>query len=159
MTDKTYVTDNVTNVTSQDGSDSEAFGRRLRSAVLSKGLKKNDLCEVVGIKRPTWANYWDGKRICDANKIFAIADQLAVSPRWLATGEGPRDTPDAISEENHGEWRLIGLYRSLGRSQQAHLVETAKMLWNGAVKDRRREVSDTVHDRPAGFSGFEGEGD
>lgn len=120
-------------------------------------LSQADLCRKAEIKAQTLSGYWTGKTLPKAPQLFALADALERSPRWLATGKGhpapPVELdPDRVDEEQ----RLLDAWRRLDPEQQAHVVANAEMLL-GMYKVPRmklgREEPATVHDPGRTFKG------
>lgn len=91
-------------------SDEKGMGDRIREAREALGLSQGRLAELVGKRgsgeplTKSTVSKWergDTKNLRLAN-LFALADVLNVSPRWLAIADGPRDPPGGVSVKAGG---------------------------------------------------------
>jgi len=132
-----------------------AFSRRYSVSTNRLGLNDAEVGRRSGIPKNTISRWANGQSIPEAKYVFALADALQVNPRWLITGEGPREISDTISEDTSGEWQLVGLFRSLDQEARQHLLTTARILWERAVQNRMEQVqaSPTVHSPARKFKG------
>jgi len=71
---------------SQAATGNAGVGARIRQRSAEIGLKAADLCRLADIKPQTMSGYWNGERPVPADKLFAIADALKCSARWLVSG-------------------------------------------------------------------------
>lgn len=71
------------------------FSDRIRKAVAASGLKQNELARRVGVT-PAAVNNWINRGAHDlrSDVLFALAAVSGMSPRWLATGDGPELSDD-----------------------------------------------------------------
>lgn len=75
--------------------DGEKFVERLRSVVNGEGVEV--LSAKSGVAASTIRNYLKGT-VPGIDKIVQIAISTGTSVRWLATGEGPRDSASEIGQ-------------------------------------------------------------
>lgn len=65
------------------------FPERLKEALDSAGMRPVDLSTAIGITRAAVSSLTSGRtKAPTPENLYAIADALGVSPRWLATGRG-----------------------------------------------------------------------
>lgn len=67
------------------------FAQRIEEARGDAGLSVIELCRRVKVSRNTYYQ-WTGERqsVPEADTMFALADALNVTARWLATGKSPK---------------------------------------------------------------------
>lgn len=56
------------------------------------------------------AGYWNGDRICGADRLFALSDVLDVDPRWLVTGERPTSASGLLLDAAEADWIVLDEY-------------------------------------------------
>lgn len=86
------------------------LGERLESARKDLRLSKAELARRSGCTQQNIGQLISGQNrgAVAPETLFALADALMVSPRWLALGRGPREARAAIDTE-----RLIELTQSV----------------------------------------------
>lgn len=57
------------------------------------GLTRAQLIERTGIKKQSFAGYWNGERVPPAHALFQLSEELDCSPRWLLVGDGSLANP------------------------------------------------------------------
>lgn len=108
----------------QEGLEAEAFGARIRQAAALLDYSPAELGRRANIAKQTMSAYWNGRRFCGADRLFALAEALGVDARWLVEG-------DSESRGTGGEAReaaLLDAYRSLDARRKAALVEVARAM-------------------------------
>lgn len=74
--------------------DLSKLPERVLSALRAAGMTQVELARQAGIKRASVNDWVKGRsRYIRPEHLFRAADALGVSPRWLATGRGPRIDP------------------------------------------------------------------
>lgn len=74
------------------------MAHRVRKLALSKNLTASELGRLLDVKKSSAANYWDGSTMWPTDKLLALSDILCVNPRWLISGEGPKNSTDSGDE-------------------------------------------------------------
>jgi hypothetical protein len=82
------------------------FGRRLRSAMLEKGIKQIQLAELTSIGRDSICGYAKGRIYPGQDRIKIMADALGMRPDQLAVEHG--DDAQALNTINGFEVRDLG---------------------------------------------------
>lgn len=59
------------------------FSERLKRLRKSKGLKQQELAEILGIKRNTYSDWENGKTEPSFDNLVKLADFFEVSLDWL----------------------------------------------------------------------------
>lgn len=59
------------------------FSERLKRLRKSKGLKQQELAEILGIKRNTYSDWENGKTEPSFDNLIKLADFFEVSLDWL----------------------------------------------------------------------------
>ena len=59
------------------------FGKRLREVRKTKGLKQQELADILGISRKSYSYWENGKTEPSFESIVKLADLLDVSLDWL----------------------------------------------------------------------------
>lgn len=59
------------------------FSKRLKKLRKNKGLKQQELAEILGIKRNTYSDWENGKTEPSFENLLKLADLLEVSLDWL----------------------------------------------------------------------------
>lgn len=103
---------------SQEEADVAAFGLRLRTAAERMGYSAADLCRMANITKQSMSAYWNGSRLCSADRLFALADVLDVDARWLITGRG------AMSEDA----QLLQRFRALDGHARGLLLDLTELI-------------------------------
>lgn len=62
---------------------SNIFSKRLKELRLKKGLKQQELAEILGIKRNTYSDWENGKTEPSYENLVKLADLFEVSLDWL----------------------------------------------------------------------------
>ena len=62
---------------------SNIFSKRLKELRLKKGLKQQELAEILGIKRNTYSDWENGKTEPSFENLVKLADLFKVSLDWL----------------------------------------------------------------------------
>jgi phage repressor protein C with HTH and peptisase S24 domain len=65
-----------------------AFSERLRARAGEMRLTRAQLIERTGLKKQSFAGYWNGERVPPAHALLQLSEELDCSPRWLLIGEG-----------------------------------------------------------------------
>lgn len=128
------------------------MGDRIKAERKAKGLERNDLVRLTGIKYPTLAGIENGDQ-ASSTKIHVLADALEVRPEWLETGELPKEPKDAAGETGWSD--ILGYSQSVGLGRGAEAVEyaeTHKLKFRAASLARKRI-------RPQGLAVMYGSGD
>lgn len=88
------------------------FAKRMRETMKSfePPLSPAALARKAGCSRMTIGNYLRGKMNVDALTLFAVADALDVSPRWLLTGQGLPGKGRPLDVQQH---RTLEVYEML----------------------------------------------
>lgn len=84
-----------------------AIGARIRKRANDLGLKAADLCRLADIRPQTMSGYWNGERSVPSDKLFAIADALKCSGRWLAAGV---EEPAILRSADTADWVSVPEY-------------------------------------------------
>jgi len=80
------------------------------------GLTQADLARRVGVTRATVNDWLKGRAVSiKPPHLFALADALGIEPRWLATGQGPRECTRMSAEQR----RLIEEFHALSETERA----------------------------------------
>lgn len=121
--------------------EKRAFAERYAFCVSRLGMRDSDVAKRSGIPHNTISRWANGKSVPDAKYIFMLADVLKVSPRWLITGEGPREVPEVVNMDTGHETHLLGLFRNLDQKRAQHLLDLAGFLWDSLMQQRIQDVS------------------
>ncbi|MEM5617784.1 helix-turn-helix transcriptional regulator [Pseudomonas aeruginosa] len=70
-------------------------GTRLRSLLDERGIAYSEFAATLGVE-PQHINNWFKRGIPKA-RVFAIADALAVNPRWLSDGTDSEPPSDSLA--------------------------------------------------------------
>lgn len=87
---------------SQPAKADDGLGLRLQEAAALKGWTQKKLSEVSGVPSARVNDYWNGKKNATTPNLFALADALDVSAKWLALGRGPRG--DRLIDAANADW-------------------------------------------------------
>lgn len=69
----------------------DGMGLRVQEARNRAGLSQADLASLSGLSQSSIGMLESGKRtVMSGPHVFAVADALRVSARWLATGDQPK---------------------------------------------------------------------
>src|SRR3546814_3935551 len=91
----------------------EAVSARIRSSAEGQGVNQAKLAGMTGMSKQVMSKYWNGHSAVPADRLFDIADALAVSARWLLTGEGSATPPiEAGDLEREGDRKSTRLNSS-----------------------------------------------
>ena len=102
------------------------FAARLRISRKSAGLTLEQLGNRAGCTKSLLAQYENGRVAeCRMALLFAIADALKISPRWLATGKGTQNHTGTLSD---AERDIIMVLRELPHPVREHVVRLAESL-------------------------------
>jgi len=97
------------------------FGRRLKEARLARQMTQVDLANASGVSQTGISSLELGKgKTATGQNLFALADALRVSARWLISGEGQMDTADSERPD------LIALLSDVPTDKLAALVSLIK---------------------------------
>lgn len=91
------------------------MGVRIRARADQLGLKAADICRLAEIKPQTMSGYWAGSRPVPSEKLFAIADALRCSARWLVAGVEDNSTLRAVDD---ADWMEIEEFDLRGMTDQ-----------------------------------------
>jgi transcriptional regulator with XRE-family HTH domain len=71
---------------------------RVAETITQSGRSQADLARAIGVSRAT-VNDWKNGRTKNLRmeNLFALADALGISARWLAIGKGPKRDPMSIA--------------------------------------------------------------
>lgn len=85
--------------------------RRIREALLLRGMKQSDLVRLTGIGKSAISEYVSGKYVPKQNATYAIAKALNVSEAWLMGYNVPIQRGETIktvvTEEEHNFLKLL----------------------------------------------------
>lgn len=96
------------------------LGDRIRLVRVSRRITQDDLAKMIGVAKPTIANYERGIREPDALKLVAISKALGVSGDYLLdTGYDPQNETDEITE-------VVRLYKKLSRDSKDFVMLVIK---------------------------------
>lgn len=73
----------------------ETLGDRLKARMAEIGMNQPELAERAGVSQTTISQIVSGRNR-NSRFIVQLAAALKCSPRWLATGKGPKEPPDPI---------------------------------------------------------------
>lgn len=59
------------------------FGKRLREVRKNKGLKQQEIAELLGVKRNTYSDWENGKTEPSFESLVKLVDLFEVSLDWL----------------------------------------------------------------------------
>lgn len=116
------------NKDSQGEPDPQAFGARIRDAAGRLNYSPAELGRRANIAKQTLSAYWNGQRFCGAERLFVLAEALAVDPRWLVEGA----TGEAEGERAQQEAALIRAFRALDARSRNALVHVAQAMERGS---------------------------
>lgn len=91
-------------------SKAQAFGARVKERAAAIGKKPAEIAREAHITPQLVSEYSNGKKIVGTTKLFALADVLRCSPRWLATGEGPVIPRIGLADAADSDWVMIPRY-------------------------------------------------
>lgn len=103
------------------------MGRRIKAGMVSTGIgSAAELARRAGIPRPT-AYRWLTQKMAtaDATTLFAIADVVHMSARWLLTGTGCATIRMPVTPTQR---RIIEIHDKLPTEQRAIMVACAMQL-------------------------------
>ena len=96
--------------------------RRIREALLLRGMKQSDLVRLTGIGKSAISEYVSGKYVPKQNATYAIAKALNVSEAWLMGYDVPIQRGETIktvvTEEEH---EFLKLFNKLNDADKKHL--------------------------------------
>ena len=111
---------------------------------LRPGLTVPDLARATGCTRAVVHNYLAGKnKTVEAHLLFALADQLDISARWLLTGHGHMARERALEPD---QLRVLQTYSQLGS-------EGARDLWIAQGEEILRRQPELMATRADPFNG------
>lgn len=142
-----------TNDANEDGqaqSSKEAFGKRLRDLVDQTGLSDAKVARRCGMSTSGFNRYTKGLGLPGAAQLFAIADALDVSARWLIFGHHDEAGSDELSAEHR---LLLDSFSRLSvREREAVMDLVTKLAGFSPTMQQIMEPS-TLHTRRFDFSG------
>lgn len=97
------------------------WGERLKTERLAQGRTGPEVGKAAGVTKAAVSLWENGGNIRPLH-LFAVADYLKVSPRWLATGKGPKDPSSDLSD---ADIELLELFRKLSPLYQGMLLTDA----------------------------------
>ncbi len=100
-----------------------AFGERLRDMAERKGYNAADLARLAKIAKQSMSAYWNGTRLCGADRLFVLADILRVDARWLIEGDASAGTGYETEEAV-----LLRALALLDERARAVLVDVAQVM-------------------------------
>lgn len=101
------------------------FAARLRSRADELRISRSNLLNWTGIKKQTFAGYWNGERLPPPDVLFKLADQLDVDGRWLLLGE--RSSGSAATHTAIRDWMRNVQDGDRRRERGADLVDIAEI--------------------------------
>ncbi len=114
------------------------WGQRLKQEREAQGLSQKEVGAFAGLTKGAVSQWENGGSIRPEN-LFAIAERLKVSPKWLAVGRGSRHVDD--SSLTAEESALITAFRALPKAFRVMLqADAAKYL--AAIPKLDRENDD-----------------
>lgn len=91
--------------------------KRLEELLAESGTTQTALAKQVGVKRGAISAIVRGRtKNPRPAHLFLIADALGVEPRWLATGQGPKNKKDAGLSEDQRAW--LAMYEHIPASKR-----------------------------------------
>ncbi len=112
--------------------DAPFFSGRLRQAAQIKGLKQQELADLLGVKLDRVKSIYSGKvKKLDPGEVLALEEKLHLRPDWLLRNEGPMfktEAEQAVFE---------GLRRSVSTVADLQIPEWVKRLaqeWSFALE-------------------------
>ncbi len=94
--------------------DSDTLGGRLSRAREAAGIDPGDFSKMLGVRKQTLMAWESDRAEPRANKLFAMAGLVGVSPSWLlyGMGEAPRETGvSAQLRQARAEFEKVRLLR------------------------------------------------
>ena len=123
---------------------SEITGKRLQELREKKGLSKSEVAKLLGISRPSYVNYENGKNN-PSRTIDKLCTLFGVSADYIL-GTDVKQIPinihmfgDDSEEYTSDEKNLIKIYRTLPEHMQKLLITTAQGFQMQAKEDNRQE--------------------
>ncbi len=112
------------------------LGDRIIQARKLRNLTRGELAKAAGIPYPTLAGIENGDQD-NTTRLHAIAEALAVHPRWLESGKGPRDVSPP-GEDDWADVRGFAQGASLGDgATPEEWAESHKLKFRAASLHRR----------------------
>lgn len=94
------------------------WGKRLRDERERLEKTGQDVAKAAGVTKGAVSQWENGGNIRPEN-LFAIADYLGISARWLATGKGSRSPKAELNEHEHA---IVSVFRELPPAYQGMLL-------------------------------------
>jgi transcriptional regulator with XRE-family HTH domain len=99
-------------------------GRRIRSLRIEKGLKQEELAEMLKINRSTLSNIESGKTPPSAQSLKEMKKIFNISIDWILTGEKPGlDINDIKDAQKADVIRILIFYLSNFEDLYKHITE------------------------------------
>lgn len=114
----------------------ETCGKRIKQALVIRGMKQVDLCKLSGVPKSSLSLYLKGAYEPKQDKIYKMANALNVSEMWLMGYDVPMEIehlPQAtIMELTNAERVMLEWFRRVPESQQGILIRMIR----GALENR-----------------------
>lgn len=116
-----------------------SFADRLQRARTRAGLNQPELADAIKVSKAAISSLERGiTKSPTPENLFAIADVLHVSARWLATGEGNMtDTNESVEKDIASE-RLLRLLKRLPESKRFEMIELAEEI--AKIEERKAKL-------------------
>lgn len=80
--------------------DPGAFAARLRGRAGQLRISRARLIELTGLKKQSFAGYWNGERFPPAHALLQLSEILDCDSRWLLTGEGSPGSEPKVDDRH-----------------------------------------------------------
>lgn len=114
-----------------DAERKESCGKRIRKALMIRGMKQSELCQITNIPKSAISQYISGEFEPKQNRIYLIAKALEVSEAWLMGYDVPmerqKNLPQDKKELSEGEKMLLELFNQVPKEQQSTVIEMIRV--------------------------------
>ena len=109
---------------------------RIKKALSIRDMTQTELCAKAKISKSTLSEYLNGKYEPKQDKVFILAQALAVDPVWLWGYDVPMEKKEAPEEKkipltedelNEGEKLLLELFRRIPEDKQPEALDLLRV--------------------------------
>ena len=100
-------------------------GNRIKIALIKRGMKQSDLCQITKIPKSAISQYISGAFEPKQDRIYLISKALNVSEAWLLGFDVPMErikTTPAEPELSEVDKRLLELFRLVEPERRRHIL-------------------------------------
>ena len=121
------------------GEIKESCSRRIKQALLARGMKQSELCEKTKIPKSALSEYISGVYEPKQDRLLLIAQALNVDPVWLMGFDVPMEKVEEIYpgelQLSEVEKEVLRIFRLIPEEQQRVFLEMGRVFANNLKRD------------------------